>query len=176
MLWSSKAKADAALAKLNSGTAEAKAATGSIDADTTHGTTGFTAASGAGLMDANFQKAAFQQPNGAWGKPVEANAGLRKDQPGGPVQAQVLLPDQPDRATPSRRGTDAAYAKLKTMVAGQVQPASTDGATSRSRPRCWRCWTRSRARPSTPTAYAPPAALTSADDDVVHRRRPRNIG
>ena len=47
--------------------AEAKAATGSIDADTTHGTAGFTAASGAGLMDANFQKAAFQQPTGAWG-------------------------------------------------------------------------------------------------------------
>ena len=40
MLWPSKESAQAALSKMNSGTAEKNASTGSIDSDTAHGTTG----------------------------------------------------------------------------------------------------------------------------------------
>ncbi len=114
----------AALQKLNSGTAEAKAATGSIDADTTHGTTGFTAGLAPGLMDANFQKAAFSLPAGAWGQPVKANPQYKKTSLAGQCKPDCYFLINPIGAT-AKAGSDAAYTKLKSMIDSKYNPAQS---------------------------------------------------
>lgn len=159
MLWASKAKADAALAKLNSGVAEKNAATGSIDADTTHGTAGFTAASGAGLMDANFQKAAFQLPTGAWGQPVEANPDYAKTNLAGQCKPKCYFLINPisDSLT---AGTDAAYAKLKDMVAGKYNPPAQT-VDQEVNTKIVALLDAFKKKTEYATGYAPPAALTS---------------
>ena len=159
MLWASKAKADAALAKLNSGVAETKAATGSIDADTTHGNAGFTAASGAGLMDANFQKAAFQLPNGAWGQPVEANPDYAKTNLAGQCKPKCYFLINPI-SDALKAGTDATYAKLKAMVAGKYNPASQTVDTEVNS-KIVALLDPFKKKTEYATGYAPPAALTS---------------
>ena len=159
MLWSSKAKADAALAKLNSGVSEAKAAAGSIDADTTHGTAGFTAASGVGLMDANFQKAAFQQPNGAWGQPVEANPDYAKTNLAGQCKPKCYFLINPI-SDALNAGTDAAYAKLETMVAGKYNPPAQT-VDQQVNTKILALLDAFKSKTEYATGYAPPAALTS---------------
>lgn len=158
MLWSSKAKADAALQKLNSGTAEAKAATGSIDADTTHGTTGFTAASGPGLMDANFQKAAFSLPAGAWGQPVKANPQYQKTSLAGQCKPDCYFLINPIGAT-AKAGSDAAYTKLKSMIDSKYNPAQS--VQSQVQAKMLALIDAFKSGTHYNPTYAPPASVTS---------------
>ncbi len=132
MLWKNKASADAALAKMNSGTSEKAASTGSIDADTTHGTTGFVAASGPGLMDANFQRAAFSLAEGKWGTPIPADATYAKTNLAGQCKPTCYFLINPDGAV-AKAGSDDAYTLLKDQITAKLDPTTTTQAKAKAK-------------------------------------------
>ena len=131
-------------------------AAGSIDADTTHGTAGFTAASsGVGLMDANFQKAAFEQPGTVRrGTAGRGNPDYAKTNLAGQCKPSFLINPISD----ARRYRCSLHAELETMGRGK---ATRPPRRSTSRSHEDLVLLDEVARPSTPTGYAPPAALTS---------------
>ncbi len=123
-LWDSKAKAEAALTQLKAGKPEAKVTTGAIDADTKHGTTGFLAASGPGLMETNFQKAAFTQPANQWGDLVKVDKSYAQSSLGGRCKPDCYFLINP-MGPVLKAGTPAAEKALHTTIVNKYNAPQT---------------------------------------------------
>ncbi len=131
-LWSSKAEAQAALAKLNAGQSEAKVTAKAIDADTKHGTTGFTAASGPGMMDAAFQKAAFAQPTGKWGDLVKVDKAYATSSLGGQCKPDCYFLINPIGPV-LKSGSPAAEKALHDTIVNKYSSATTEQTAAQSK-------------------------------------------
>ncbi len=158
MLWPSKESAQAALSKMNSGTAEKNASTGSIDSDTAHGTTGFAAASGPGLMDVNFQKAAFKLPSGAWGTPVPVDANYAKSSLAGKCKPTCYFLINP-MGPVAKAGSPAAYKLLKAQIDAKLNPSTQSQAKVQAKIQSLLAPIKKKI--SYADGYAPPAASTA---------------
>jgi hypothetical protein len=126
-LWPSKADAQAALAKLNAGQAESKVTAKAIDADTKHGTNGFMAASGPGLMETNFQKAAFTQPVGKWGDLVLVDKSYAASSLGGQCKPNCYFLINPIGPV-LKAGTPAAEKALHSTIVQKYNSQQTVSA------------------------------------------------
>jgi hypothetical protein len=132
MLWPSQSSATAALAKLNSGTAESKASTGAIDADTLHGTAGYVAASGPGLMDTAFQKAAFALKQGAWGAPVLVDDAYAKSSLAGKCKPHCYFLINPVSPV-AKAGTPEAQKLLKDQINAKLNPQGSSSSKAQAK-------------------------------------------
>ncbi len=131
VLWPSKAAAQTALAKLNSGTAEAQAVSGAIDADSLHGSAPFTAESAPGLMDSNFQQAAFSLPQGTWAA-VPVSKSYAKASLAGKCKPSCYFLINPTGAV-AKAGTPAAEKLLHSQILDKLGTSASTAAKETAR-------------------------------------------
>jgi parvulin-like peptidyl-prolyl isomerase len=153
-----KATAESDLAKLRAGQSQATVANGAIDSNTAHPPVQPLAATNTpGALEANFQKAAFNQVTGQWGQPVKVSAKYASTQLKGRCKPDCYFLIEPVEAT-QPKGTVQSFASVKNQI---IQQLKTTTQTSHFQQRFTALLNALDKQTKYAAGFAPPAASTS---------------
>lgn len=146
------------LAKLKAGQSQAAVAQGAIDSNTAHQPVQpLPATNTPGALEVNFQKAAFAQPTGQWGNPVEVSAKYANTQLKGKCKPNCYFLIEPIEAT-QQKGSVQSFASVKTQIMDQLKSTAQ---SSHFQQRFTSLLNGLNKQTKYAAGFAPPAASTS---------------